>query len=260
MESSEKNDGVRGRAAIVTGAGNGLGLAIAQRFVLGGAKVLLVDRDKVVLERVGSGELPCHAAFALVKDLAGDDAADAVFEAAIGSLGHIDVLINNAAWSFSKAMLDVTAAEFDLLIRINQRTPFFLAQAFYRMIANVKERPADPVIINIASVNALRGNPNLVAYAGTKGALASMTRAMAVEMAHLGIRVNSISPGAVDTFFTRSLINTGVIDPPKLLERVPARRFATCAEIAELVIYLCCPWAKYVNGANWVIDGGYLAM
>ena len=157
-------------------------------------------------------------------------------------------------------MLDVTAAEFDRLIRINQRTPYFLAQEFCRTIANVKEKTADPVIVNVASVNAFRGSPNLVAYAGTKGALVSMTRAMAVEMARLGIRVNSISPGAVDTSVTRSLINAGVIDPPKLLENVPAGRFASCAEIAELVVYLCSSCGKYVNGANWVIDGGYLAM
>lgn len=260
VNGGEMNGGLQGRAAIVTGAGNGLGLEIAQRLVLRGARVLLVDRDEVVLKRIGTDHLPRTAVSGFVKDLADDDASDAIFEAAVKSLGSIDVLVNNGAWSFHKPMLDVTAPEFDRLVKINQRAPFFLAQAFCRTIANIKEKPIDPVIVNIASVNALRGNPNLVAYAGTKGAIVAMTRAMAVEMAPLGIRVNSISPGAVETYVTRSMIQAGAIDVPKLLEKVPAARFGTCTEIAELVAFLCSTHGRYVNGANWVIDGGYLAM
>jgi 3-oxoacyl-[acyl-carrier protein] reductase len=87
-------------------------------------------------------------------------------------------------------------------------------------------------------VNAWRGNPDLIAYAGTKGAVVAMTRALAVEMGPLGIRVNSISPGAVETAFTRSLIDSGVIDPPKLFEKALVKRFARCEKIAELVAYL----------------------
>jgi NAD(P)-dependent dehydrogenase (short-subunit alcohol dehydrogenase family) len=256
----EMNSGLKGRAAIVTGAGNGLGLEIAQRLVLKGAKALLVDRDEVVLKRIGTEQLPRSLASAFVKDLADDDASEAIFAAAEKSLGPIDVLVNNGAWSFHKPMLDVATAEFDRLVKINQRAPFFLAQAFCRTIANIPVRPIDPIIVNIGSVNALRGNPNLVAYAGTKGAIVAMTRAMAVEMAPLGIRVNSISPGAVETYVTRSMIESGAIDAPKLLEKVPAARFGTCGEIAELVTFLCSADGRYVNGANWVVDGGYMAM
>lgn len=259
METLPDATDLKERAVIITGAGNGLGLAIAQRFVAGGAKALLVDRDETVLQRVGSDELPATVAVALVKDLADDGAANDVFEYAQKLLGQPNALINNAAWSFHKPMLDVTEAEFDRLIRINQRAPFFLAQEFCRTVTNTRERPADPVIVNIASVNAFRGNSNLVAYAGTKGALTAMTRAMAVEMAPQGIRVNSISPGAVDTSVTRSLVDAGVVDPAKLFEKLLNKRFASCAEIAELVVYLCSSRASYVNGANWIIDGGYLA-
>lgn len=258
METQVSVD-LKGSAAIVTGAGNGLGLAIARRFVAGGAKVLLVDQDTIVLKRIGSDGLPSHSAFALVKDLADDDAALVVFETARKTLGPVDALVNNAAWSFHKPMLDVTHAEFERVVRINQRAPYFLAQEFCRDIANRTTKSPNPAIVNVASVNASRGNPNLVAYAGTKGAVVAMTRGMAVEMGPLGIRVNSISPGAVETAFTRSLIDSGVIDPPKLFEKALIKRFASCEEIADLVAYLCSSRAAFVTGSNWVIDGGYMA-
>ena len=250
---------VEGRNVIVTGAGNGLGLAIARRFVELGARVLLVDKEEVVLTRVGAGQLPSHSAFALVKDLADQDAAPVVFAAALAKLGQVDALINNAAWSFHKPMLEVTADEFDRVVAINQRTPFFLAQEFLRHVSSTTAPPADPVIVNIGSVNALSGNPNLVAYAGTKGAVVSMTRAMAVEMKGAGIRVNSISPGAVRTRVMQTLIEAGGIIPDEILQDLLIKRFASCEEVAELVVYVCGKQATYVNGVNWVIDGGFLA-
>ncbi|MGC2399309.1 MAG: SDR family oxidoreductase [Acidobacteriaceae bacterium] len=243
-----------GRTVIVTGAGNGLGLAIARRFVEGGARVLLVDQDPVVLGRVEEGKQ--NSMFAMVKDLAEPDAAAEVFEQAKDNLGSIDALINNAAWSFHKPMLEVTRAEFDRIVAINQRTPFFMAQEFLKQLKQAE----DPAIVNIGSVNALLGNPNLVPYAGTKGAVVAMTRAMAVEMASSNVRVNSICPGAVHTFVTQQLIASGAIEPAKLIQKYLIKRFATCEEIAELVAYLCSDAARYVTGANWEIDGGYSAI
>jgi NAD(P)-dependent dehydrogenase (short-subunit alcohol dehydrogenase family) len=248
-----------GRRAVVTGAGNGLGLAIARRMVAGGAKVLLVDADPAVLARVNGADLSDGNAFAIVKDLAESDAGPFVFDHVAKTLGTADILINNAAWSFHKPMLDVTIEEFDRVVHINQRAPYFLAKEFLRQLSRGAVAANDPTIVNIASVNALAGNTNLVAYAGTKGALAAMTRAMAVEMKEFNVRVNSISPGAVETFVTRNLIDTGVIDPAKIVERFLVKRFASCEEVAELVAYLCSSAATFVNGANWVIDGGYLA-
>jgi 3-oxoacyl-[acyl-carrier protein] reductase len=243
-----------GRTVIVTGAGNGLGLAIARRFAEGGARVLLVDQDPVVLSRVDGGKQ--NSMFAMVKDLAEPDAATEVFLHAKDNLGSIDALINNAAWSFHKPMLEVTGTEFDRVVAINQRAPFFLAQEFLKQLNQAE----DPAIVNIGSVNALRGNPNLVPYAGTKGAIVAMTRAMAVEMASSNVRVISICPAAVRTFVTQQLIDSGVIEPAKLFNKYLIKRFASCEEIAELVAYLCSEAARYVTGANWEIDGGYGAI
>jgi NAD(P)-dependent dehydrogenase (short-subunit alcohol dehydrogenase family) len=247
------------RHVVVTGAAHGLGLAIARRFAAGGAFLLLVDNDPTVLSRVSEDDFDSGRAFAIVKDLADPDAARVIFENAQESIGAVDVLINNAAWSFHKAMIKVTVEEFDRVVGINQRAPFFLAQEFVRQISAQQTRPRDPVIINIGSVNALAGNPNLVPYAGTKGALTAMTRAMAVELSEMGIRVNTISPAAVETYVTKNLVSAGVIDPPKLFEKYLIKRFASCEEVADLVVFLCSSSATFVNGTNWVIDGGYMA-
>lgn len=247
------------RRVVITGAANGLGLAIARRFAADGAYLLLVDSDPAVLSRNNQPGFAREKTFAVVKDLADADAGAFVFTAAHKMLGSADVLINNAAWSFHKPMLEVSGDEFDRVIAINQRAPFFLAQEFVRQVAAASPRPRDPVIINVGSVNALAGNPNLVPYAGTKGALTAMARAMAVEMQELGVRVNTISPAAVETYVTKNLVAQGVIDPPKLFEKYLIKRFASCEEIADLVAYLCSESATYVNGANWVIDGGYMA-
>jgi NAD(P)-dependent dehydrogenase (short-subunit alcohol dehydrogenase family) len=263
LQAQETSDGIKARTgmrrAVVTGAANGLGLAIARRLSAGGARVFLVDCDRMVLDRVKEKEFTSGKAFALAKDLAEPDAATVVFDEVARTLGIADILVNNAAWSFHKPMLAVTREEFDRVVAVNQRAPFFLAQEFLRHVSNAIEKPSDPVIVNIASVNALAGNPNLVPYAGTKGALVAMTRAMAVEMKEFGVRVNTISPAAVETYVTKNLIAAGMIDPPKLFEKYLIQRFASCEEIAELVAYLCSDAARYVNGANWVIDGGYLA-
>lgn len=243
-----------GRTVIVTGAGNGLGLGIAKRLVAGGARVLFVDQDPVVLTRVEEGKQKTMSA--MVKDLAEPGAAAAVFQYAKESLGAVDTLINNAAWSFHKPMTDVATSEFDRLIAINQRAPFFLAQEFLKQLPHAE----DPAIVNIGSVNAQRGNPNLVPYAGTKGAIVAMTRAMAIEMASSGVRVNSICPAAIRTHVTEGLIASGVIEPEKLFQKYLIKRFASVEEIAELVAYLCSDAARYVTGADWEIDGGYCAV
>jgi NAD(P)-dependent dehydrogenase (short-subunit alcohol dehydrogenase family) len=255
MSAEPVSTSIEGRRIIVTGAGNGLGLAIAQRLARGGAKLLLADRDPVVLDRAHTEEFPKGSVRAIVKDLAHADAAPVVFDAALAALGSVDALINNAAWSLHKPILEMTVAEFDELIAANQRAPYFLAQEFYRHVSQGATKPRDPAIVNIGSVNALVGNPNLIAYTGTKGALVSMTRSMAVEM--MGVRVNCINPGLIDTPMARKVFEDGALDPTTIFDKYLIQRMAKMEEIAELVAYLLSPAAAYITGANWTIDGGY---
>jgi NAD(P)-dependent dehydrogenase (short-subunit alcohol dehydrogenase family) len=239
------------RKAIVTGAAGGLGAGLAATFVASGHEVLLVDIDEGVTQR--AGELG-GAASALVADLAEPKAADEVVAAAVDRWGGCDVLVNNAAWSLHRRFLDVTAAEFDRLVAVNQRAPFLLAQRFADLPS-----VSDRLVVNISSVNAVSGNRNLVAYAGSKGALEAMTRAMAVELAPLGIRVNAVRPGAIDSPALHETIADGLLDPEAYWREFPIPEPTQPADIAAVVMLLLAPAARTVTGAVWTIDGGFTA-
>lgn len=247
------------RSVIVTGAAQGLGLAIARRFAAAGSNVLLVDRDPKVLSRVGEDGLPSSQCAALEQDLAAPDAAHAVLSAALSKFGSVDTLVNNAAWCLYKPFQETTLEEFDQSVAINQRAPYLLAQEFFRHVQQSNPKVKDPAIVNISSVNAQAGNANLVAYAGTKGALEAMSRALAVELAPWGFRVNSVGIGAIDTPTAQKFVEDGVFEKDKRFEKFLVKRFATSNEVAELVWFLCSPACGCVTGANWAIDGGYLA-
>jgi NAD(P)-dependent dehydrogenase (short-subunit alcohol dehydrogenase family) len=240
------------RRILVTGAAHGLGLGIARILAACGARLVLADVDSKVRARVAEAGLS-SCSVALVRDLADPDAARWLIEESVRELGTLNGLVNCAAWSFHKPALETTIAEFDRDVAINQRAPYFLACEFARHRSAAEN---DACIVNIASVNALVGNPNLVAYAGSKGALAAMTRALAVEFAPR-VRVVTISPGSVRTHVTEQLIESGQIDPAALLDTALIKRFIAVEEIGELVSFLFSAAARSVTGANWVFDGGY---
>lgn len=242
------------RQILVTGAANGLGLGIARALAATGAGLVLADVDRKVCERAQEVEFGGRAT-ALTFDLAEPDAASWLIEKSAAAVGALDGLVNCAAWSFHKPAIETTVAEFDRVVAVNQRAPYFLSCHFR---AQLRDADSDPCIVNIASVNALVGNPNLTAYAGTKGALVAMTRAMAVEFAPR-VRVNAISPGSVRTHVTNQLIESGQIDPESLIDKVLVKRFIQVEEIGQLVLFLFSPAARSITGANWIFDGGYTA-
>jgi gluconate 5-dehydrogenase len=242
------------RRILVTGAANGLGLGIARTLAAAGARLVLADVDHKVSQRAQEAESPGRPP-AGVRDLAEPDAAQWLIEESAKAAGALDGLVNCAAWSFHKPAPETTLAEFNRVVAINQRAPYFLARHFN---AQLSSADADPCIVNIASVNAVVGNPNLIAYAGTKGALVAMTRAMAVEFAPR-VRVVAISPGSVRTHVTNQLIESGQIDPESLIDKALVKRFIAVEEIAELVSFLFSAAARSITGANWIFDGGYTA-
>ena len=248
------NVDLRHRTILVTGAAQGLGLGIAHRLASAGARLLLHDCNPVVMDHIANPVF-VGSAVALVNDLAEPEAARDLVRSALAKVGHLDGLVNCAAWSFHKPLLETTVAEFDRVVAVNQRAPYFLTQEFAKTL---HEKTADPCIVNIASVNAGIGNPNLTAYASTKGALVAMGRAMAVELAPR-IRVVTISPGAVLTKYTEDMIARGEIDVEHLLNRLLLKNFITIDEIADLVVFLFGPSARSITGSNWIIDGGVTA-
>jgi NAD(P)-dependent dehydrogenase (short-subunit alcohol dehydrogenase family) len=231
-----------------------LGLGIAKSLADAGARLALVDCNPTVVDQI-TDPLFADSAIALVKDLAAPDSAEELMYSVLDKLGHLDGLVNCAALSFHKPLTDTTIAEFDRVIAVNQRAPYFLVQEF---VKSLDEDAADPCVVNVASVNAIIGNKNLTAYASTKGALVAMGRAMAVELAPR-IRVVTISPGAVLTKYTESLIAQGELDVERLLDRLLLKRFITVDEIADLVVFLFGPSAQSITGSNWIIDGGVTA-
>jgi NAD(P)-dependent dehydrogenase (short-subunit alcohol dehydrogenase family) len=231
-----------------------LGLGIAKSLADAGARLALVDCNPTVVDQI-TDPLFADSAIAVVKDLAAPDSAEELMYSVLDKLGHLDGLVNCAALSFHKPLTDTTIAEFDRVIAVNQRAPYFLVQEF---VKSLDEDAADPCVVNVASVNAIIGNKNLTAYASTKGALVAMGRAMAVELAPR-IRVVTISPGAVLTKYTESLIAQGELDVERLLDRLLLKRFITVDEIADLVVFLFGPSAQSITGSNWIIDGGVTA-
>lgn len=241
-----------GRRIVVTGAAQGLGLSIAKRLAENGASVALVDVDAKVLD-LANEPVFRGKAVAIRKDLAAADAAEYVISQAVDRLGSLDGLVNCAAWSLHGPAAEMTVEQFDRLIAINQRAPFFLSRQF---VAQLKPDTKDACIVNIASVNAICGNPNLIAYSGTKGALVAMTRAMSVEFAPR-VRVVAVSPGSILTPVAQELINNGTIEPESHFSRYLIKRFIAPEEIAELIVFVFSSAAASVTGCNWVLDGGY---
>jgi NAD(P)-dependent dehydrogenase (short-subunit alcohol dehydrogenase family) len=241
------------RRILVTGAAQGLGLGIARHLAACGAALVLTDVDARVCN--WARDPLFSRAIAVVQDLADSDAAGKIMETVRAGFGSLNGLVNCAAWSLTKPLAEETVEEYDRLVAINQRAPYFLCQKF---VAQLTDDAPDPCILNISSINAMVGNRNLVAYAGTKGALLSMTRALAVELAPR-VRVMAISPAGVRTDYTLQLIREGALDAEASRRKRLIPRFIEVDEIAELAAFLMGPAAKSVTGANWAFDGGYTA-
>jgi NAD(P)-dependent dehydrogenase (short-subunit alcohol dehydrogenase family) len=237
------------RTALVTGASRGIGAATATALDRAGARVALVARSREKLAEVaaGLGREPV----VIPADLREPGAAAEIAACALEALGSVDILVNNAAAAARLATAGTDAAIIDEMLAVNVRAPLLLIAA---LIPAMTERRRGS-IINLSSVSALIGTPRRAAYAASKGAVDAATRSLAMELGPMGIRVNSVAPGAVDTaMWARSRKTGGVAEAVENL--TPLRRWAQPADIADVIAFLASDAARFVTGETICVDGG----
>jgi len=241
---------------LVTGAGTGIGRQIALEFALQGADVVLhyshesAGAESALKEILSMG----RRATTVRADFNNVDAADKLAEAALGFLGQVNCLVNNAGITFNSPFLKIRSDQLDVLMNVNFRTPFLLTQ---RLAAEMIQHGGG-TICNLSSIHGLQGAPEHSAYAATKGAIIASTRALAVELGHKGIRVNAIAPGwiTVDSYF--GAIPGFNLDKATEQARnsIPLARYGVPSDVAKLAAFLCSDDAGFITGQTFVIDGG----
>jgi NAD(P)-dependent dehydrogenase (short-subunit alcohol dehydrogenase family) len=247
-----------GRHALITGAGGGIGRAIARRLAREGAHVRLVDRDEAALEAAAS-ELPGTGHTRHAVDLADGDAARlAVMRAVADGDGRLDVLVHSAAISVGGVAPELLPHDWDEVLAINLTASFHLAAAAIPHLA----RGDAGALLLVASQLGLVGSRGSVAYTAAKGGVINLTRSLALDHARDGIRVNCLCPGPTDTPFLRRSFDRAADSQAArsaALAAVPLGRFGHVEEIAAAGAFLCSHEASFVTGTTLVVDGGYLA-
>ncbi len=239
--------------AVVTGGARGIGLAIARWFLAEGHRVALLDIDGETLASTESELSDVQRVLAIVCDVAIPGEVRPAIEQVTARFGRIDALINNAGVAVFKPMLQTTHEEWARVLAVNLDGPFICTQA----CAPVMLKTGGGSVVNIASISGLRASTLRVAYGTSKAALMHLTRQQAVELGTLGIRVNAIAPGPVDTAMARA-VHTPAIRAD-YHDAIPLNRYGTPEEIAAAVGFLCGPAASYINGQILSVDGGFEA-
>jgi glucose 1-dehydrogenase len=238
---------IKGRRAVVTGAGHGIGLAIARRLILAEARVVAIDREKRSLERAFNGAPDCHW---IADDLARSD-VDALAEEILRD-GPVELIVNNLGISTEHGFLDLQEPEFDLVLRTNLRGPLFFTR---RLVRELLQRDLRGAILFVSSLHDtfVAQRPH---YSASKAGVAMLCRELAHELGSRGIRVNAISPGwirtAPDQNTPQQRAKYELTQP-----RIPLRRPGEPDDVAKVALVLLSDaWSGYVTGANVPVDGG----
>jgi len=240
---------LEGRTAVVTGASRGIGAATARALDRAGARVVLVARTTAALDQVAR-ELR-NEPVVVTADLAEDGSPQRVADAALAAVGHVDVLVNNAAAAARMPSTEMDAAMIDGLLVVNVRNLLLLTVA---LLPGMVERGAGSVV-NLSSVSGVTGTPRRSAYAATKGAVDALTRSLAMEYGPSGVRVNAVAPGVIDTdLWARNKAVPGVVE--QVTATIALRRWGTPDEVADVIVFLASDAARYVTAQTISVDGG----
>jgi NAD(P)-dependent dehydrogenase (short-subunit alcohol dehydrogenase family) len=240
------------KAVLVTGAARGIGLAAARRFLADGWRVALIDIDGETLARTHAA-LPSQSTIAIRCDVADPAGVAAAVAAVAKTFGRLDALVNNAGIAIFKPILDVTYEDWSRVLAVNLTGPFLCAQA----AAPVMREGGGGAIVNITSISGLRASTLRAAYGTSKAGLAHLTQQQAIEFAPLGIRVNAVAPGPVDTAMAKA------VHTPEIRaayhDAIPLNRYGLETELAEAIFFLCGDRASYITGQTLAVDGGFAA-
>jgi 3-oxoacyl-[acyl-carrier protein] reductase len=241
-----------GQVALVTGASQGLGRAIAETLAAAGATVALVARSADKLAQVAAAirsaggkaeEFPC--------DVSAPEAPQQAVDAVVEKLGRLDILVNNAGVTRDTLLPRMSDDEWNTVIDTNLRGPFLFMRAASRPM--MQQRYGR--IVNVASVSGLIGNPGQANYSASKAGLVGLTKTVAKELAGRKITVNAVAPGFIASDMTAAL-GPALLDEVK--KRVPAKRLGEAWEIAEAVLFLAAPSSGYITAQTLVVDGGLI--
>ncbi len=238
------------KVAIVTGGARGMGESHVRRFVEEGAKVVFTDINEEVGEQL-SAELGDNALF--VKHDVTDEAGwQEVVEKTEAAFGPVNVLVNNAGISMSKSIFDMSVEDYKKIIDINQVSVFLGIKA----VLPSMQKAEGGSIVNISSMNGIVGGA--IGYTDSKFAVRGMTKAAALQVGHLGIRVNSVHPGVIET----PMVTEGdaVEQIKEFAKHIPMRRMAQSEEVTNMVLFLASEESSYSTGSEFIIDGGLTAM
>jgi glucose 1-dehydrogenase len=245
---------LEGKIAAITGGNEGIGLGIARRFAEEGAAVsfcYLSGKAQADAAQTGLKAMGVRT-FAMQCDLAQVSEGQRFVAETIQALGPIDILVNNAGIEKRAEFWEVGEADFDAVLNVNLKAVFFVTQAFVKHRMQVKQPGR---VINISSVHEELPFPHFASYCASKGALKMLARDLSIELAPLGITVNNIAPGAIETPINRALLN----DPSKLgplLKNIPLNRLGKPEDVAGVAAFLASPDAAYITGASFFVDGG----
>lgn len=246
METGNQN-----KIAIVTGGGSGIGLAIAEKFVQHDIRTIVIGRDEKKLNcaKEKLGQL-CEAVQYDLNQLAG---IPKLVNDLIQRFGDVDILVNNAGVNLKKDFTEVSDEEFQHIQLTNVRAVFALSR---EVVKCMLEKKRGGVIINVSSMAAHYGLPKVIAYTASKAAIEGMTKAMAVELSPLGIRVNCIAPGFIATDMSAKALSADTERMQKVMSRTPMGKLGEPGDVGDAALFLASENAKYITGVILPVDGG----